>query len=264
MKNIVIFSLFLSFNLMAKIKESDSKSVVECTVTKEFITTLEFLRQSSSFQMDEKIARDLAMKVSSGCDGASKRFIMVANLLAKAGMDVRNGLEVALKLSSKDDATTNNFIHLFKLVYTPNFLDLTVGEAVDTGLALSEQFNADQKMASQDFEKIVRFCLAEKELNLPGRKCAKLGIQVTKHGERFHKPIAPAFIKLYQFIQSKKVASLGLNDILSIVEKVITNGPVGVENFIQAYNYAQLEKGLALDQGKSIEFAIQLSNKTVR
>jgi preprotein translocase subunit SecA len=58
MKNIVIFSLFLSFNLMAQIKGSDSKSVVECTVTKEFITTLEFLRQSSSFQMDEKIARD--------------------------------------------------------------------------------------------------------------------------------------------------------------------------------------------------------------
>jgi hypothetical protein len=262
-----IVLILLSPCLEAKVNKNQidsSSQMIECSSTREYVTALEYLRERKEFQMEEGVARDLANKVSDGCSGAGKRFIQSTSLLLKAGLDSRNALEVALKLAKTDDKVVDNFSHLFKLTFTPNYLDLSVGEALDVAIKLSLEFKGEQLQAKNDFQKLVDFCISTKGLDLPKNKCSELAVRITKLGEHYKNGVAKSFFEIFDFLNSKRGGNQTMSNVLKLAETVVAFGPLGVENFITAYKYATSEKGMNLDESKSIDFSLSMAKKTIR
>jgi hypothetical protein len=264
---IILITLLFSQYVMAKAAKPVLEipaEIEQCSSTKEYVTALEFLREHKEFQMEEAVARDLANKVSDGCSGAGKRFIQSSALLLKAGLDSRNALEVALKLAKTDDKVVENFSHLFKLTFTPNYLDLSVGEALDVAIKLSLEFKGEQMQAKNDFQKLVEFCISTKGLDLPKNKCSEMSVRITKLGENYKTGVAKSFFEIFDFLNSKRGGNQTMSNVLKLAETVVAYGPLGVENFITAYKYATSEKGMNLDESKSIDFSLNMAKKTIR
>jgi hypothetical protein len=143
-------------------------------------------------------------------------------------------------------------------------LDLSVGEALNVAIKLSLEFKGEQLQAKNDFQKLVEFCMSTKGLDLPKNKCSEMGVKITKLGENFKTGVSKSFFEIFEFLNTKRGGNQTLSNVLKLSETVIAYGPVGVENFITAYKYATSEKGMNLDESKSIEFSLNMAKKTVR
>jgi hypothetical protein len=254
----------LSTISFAKDKKEIKKDFDECYVTREFITTLEYLRNIKVYAVSEKQARQVAEKVSFGCSGAATRFVRTTELLVRAGLDTKSSIETGIKFAKSTQAQSDNFQHIFRQTFTAQYLDLPLVMSLKIALQLSSKFDGNQKKARDDFDKLVSFCMDKKKLELPVAFCAKTAARITALGEKFEKPIAKPFFKLFDFLVDKDGPSRTVIDALKVAELVIKNGPLGVDNFIYAYKFAASKGGLDLDDSKSITFAKNLSNRTLK
>lgn len=255
--------LFLSSFVLAK-EEFKKDAVEQCQVAREFVTTLEYLRAKSVYAVPEDQARKVADKVSSGCTGAARRFVATTELLVTAGLDTKSAIEAGIKFAKLSESHAINFQHIFRQAFTAKYLDLPLNTSLEVAMKLSGEFDGNHKKAREDFDKLVSFCMDKKKLDLPIPYCAQAAARITQNGDRFSEPIAKSFLKLYEFLTSKDGPSRTVVDALKIAEDIIKNGPVGADNFIFAYKFATSKKGLDLDGTKSITFALNIANRTVR
>src|SRR4051812_28021482 len=105
MRIILVCAMALIFGFQAKAAVPAPKEL-HCLTTREYVTTLEFLRDSKEFQLPEKDARALATRVSDGCTGAALRFIKVTRLLTKAGVGSKDAVTTAADFAHRTDAET--------------------------------------------------------------------------------------------------------------------------------------------------------------
>ena len=235
-----------------------------CTSTREFVTTLEFLRAHKEFSVHESDAKKIAHFVTTGCTGASARFIKVVNLLTKARLSIVSALNLAREFAISDDTTTDAFIAIFRLSYLSDVLDLDVKTSLDIAQGLSVRFSGHTKKILPDFTALVEFCMQEKGLGLPVPKCALLAESISKLGENFKDPISGPFIKLYHFNRSKKGPGLPLFDAIKVAQDVLQNGPAASDNFIQAFKYATSKGGLGLEAKQAVKFAQKMAANTIK
>lgn len=259
----LITGAFSSANA-AKKPAMDSE-LVPCEASKEYVTTVEFLRDKKDFGLKPNQIYKIADEVSLGCTGASQRFIKVANLLSRVGVDSNSSLSNAKKFALKEDGFVDAFVTIFKQTYSEKNLDLDALNSMKISLKLSVEFSGNIESAVKDFDQLVEFCKDRKEMDLPLPKCAQLATRVTRLGQKYEEQIAPNFIKLVKFLEeSKKGPHRPKSDVIKIAEDVMKNGPIAADNFIFAYRYAIDKNGMALNGQQAIDFGKKMANRSFK
>jgi hypothetical protein len=262
MKYLLPFLFFSSISFSSS-GQTVPKSIL-CLSTREFVTTLEFLREHKEFSLSEQDARLLSEKVSDGCTGASKRFIQVLNVLVKAGVPTKKAIEIGLKFGQSSDDKTAAFLTIFKGSYIESLLDLDVNQAMKIALELSDTYEGKSKLVEKNFNLLVEFCVDKKSLDLPLPECARLAARVVKNGSDHEFYISNEFISLFNYLTDEKAANLPTFEALVVSEFVTKFGPEAKKNFIPAYEYAVNKKGLDRSVKDAIEFGKTMASKSVK
>jgi len=258
-----ILSLICLFSLFSiKAHASTTPTPKQCESTKEYQTTTNFLRSKKFLYLKEEDIRNVANQVSSGCTNASKRFIMITNLLIKAQMDSKSAIENAIKFSASTDAKADTFINIFKYAFVRNFLDLDVFNATKLANELSLDFEGDSQIAFYDFQTIVKYCVSQDQLDLPKRKCSEMASTIVRHGQTYNQNMGTPFIELFEFLVKSNGANLPTYKAIETATQVFQYGPKAGDNFQKAYEFAKNKKGLDMDENKSLEFALEMAKKT--
>ena len=263
----LFITIFITFNSWANIENGHTIAptfLEECSSTKEYMTTYNFLKGHTEFKIAPMEQTRIADIISQNCSGASLRFIKVTNLLIKAGLDTSNSMNSALKFIATDDQTTETFINIFREAFLAKGLDLDLLTAHKLAISLSSEFNGQPKNAQEDFSALVKFCVSEDGVNLPRPTCAQFAARITKLGERFANPVAKPFINLVYFLSDKKNGPhRPMFKAMKLAENIISNGPMAYENFSQAYKFASAKKGLDLPDDQALSFASNMAARTI-
>ncbi|MEK7691200.1 MAG: hypothetical protein AAB425_09285 [Bdellovibrionota bacterium] len=231
-----------------------------CGTTREFITSLEFLRAMTEFKLPDPKSRALARKVAYGCSGAARRFIRVATTLIKAELSAQDSLETALDFARRTENETDTFITVFKTAFSPGLMDLDLRTSLQLAHSLVSDFSGDSVGARTDFERLVRYCTQARDLDLPKPKCATFAARIARLGEPYSGGIGEPFIEILKFLRSDSGPALTTGDALRKAEEIIKQGgPLAAQNFTTAYRYSVSQSGLALNRNDAISFASDLT-----
>lgn len=230
-----------------------------CTTTREYVTTLEFLRHRREFDVSEQQAQLIAKEVSQGCTGAARRFILVSSALSQAGLTSQDAFKAGIEFSIRTDSDADAFVTVFQKAYLEDALDLDVGSAMKLARQLSSEFDGDTVAAREDFEKLVSYCVSAKHLDLPRPQCAIHAVRLVKLGQGWGGGIAAPFIQAFEFLRSDSGPELSTADAFPLAEKLVSATPDSVENFISGYKYAVSKHGLDLPREQAIEFAREMA-----
>jgi len=263
-KLILIPFILSSFSLAYASKEAKPLDELKsCESTKEYVTTVQFLRDKKDYGLKNGDILKIADEISLGCSGASERFIKVTTLLTKVGIDTKSALETAKKFAAKGDSFVEAFITIFKQTYSSSELDLDALNAMNISTKLSVEFDGTVEHAVSDFNDLAQFCKDRKEMDLPVPQCAQMATRITRLGQKYDEAIAEPFIKLVKFLEeSKKGPEQPKSQVIKIAEKVIANGPLASENFINAYKYGVKKDGLGISDKDAIAFGIKMSKRS--
>ena len=259
---LLFFLLFIS-QLVFGADES-TKKIIPCLSTREFITTMEFLRAHKEYGVAESETRVTALKVSEGCTGASKRFIQVTNVLVKAGVPSGKAFETALKFSHTTDELTQAFLSVFKGAFIESLLDLNIHQALTIALEVSESYSHDSKLGEKNFSQLVEFCVDKKSLDLPLLECARLSARIMKNGAQYSFNISSEFISLFHYLTEPNKSNLPTFKALEVSEYVTKFGPESKGNFIQGLEYALSKEGLDKPFQDALEFAKLMASKSIK
>ena len=258
-KCIVILTLTFTVNSVIAQEQYESEEIL-CPAAKEYITTINFLRErEEKLGFTEKEMREAAFQVSKGCLGAAERFIRTFDTMMKTQAAARGSLQVAIDLSKKSENYTDAFLEIFKKSYLAEHLDLDYKTSLDMAKSLSIEYSGDPDKAQRDFLNLVKFCTSDKWLGMSKPRCGVMAGRVVKSAELFNREIAPLFEKLFAFIVSEKGPTPDLVKALDITEEVISYGPEAPENFIMAYRYGLNDEGLKLTALGALNFAKKMS-----
>lgn len=250
--------LFLTFQVEAKVSNLfESK----CLSTREYITSLEYLREKEEFKVKESDARELAKVIAGGCTGAAGRFVSITDMLVRAGVQSAKAIRLGKDFSLLNQKKADSFLIFFKKLFLKKYFDLNVSDALRISLDLSEMVKGEG-FVEKDFEIISSFCLKKDSLNLPYLKCASLAADVAKLGAKNEESIADKFIELYHFLRGPDTVNLNVLKSIDVAKDIAFFGKVGIENFVLAYKYSKSSKGLDLGSGKSFAFAMEMVKKT--
>lgn len=230
-----------------------------CTYAKEYITTLEYLRAQKAFSIPESEARKLSQEISRACTGSARRFIKITALLSQSGLATPEAIKVGIEFSIKSDTQVETFITVFLTAFLEDELNLEIRTALHMAHALSAEFQGDSPTAQSDFKQLTRFCVDEKNLNLPRPQCGPFSARIAHQGEKIKGGIASPFIQLYSFLVSDSGAHLTTRQALTLTEKLMEGGREAPTNFIQAFKYGISTHGLNVSTQEAIHFAQTLT-----
>jgi hypothetical protein len=234
-----------------------------CTSTREYVTTLEFLRAQSSFSLSEKAAREIAETVSKECGGAARRFIRVTSVLSKAELGSKDAVKAGLAFAARADVEADTFVEVFQKAFLKDYLDLDLASSMRMAYSLTTQFEGDVMAVRNDFFRILEFCLSSNGLDLPRPRCGEMAASIARKGQGYSGGIGAPFIQAFEFLKSDKGPKLATADALKLAEQLVASGPGASENFILGYRYAVSKKGLDLAGKDAIAFASQMAERTV-
>lgn len=259
MKNLLLITLFISTQAFAAVEEN-SKT---CTSAKDYITTLEYLREHTSIAGNEKQAREIADHVSKGCTGAAKRFIQAIRLLEKSGVAPGDSVQYAKTLALKNESTAKVFFVIFQKGFARDGFDLDQSTALKLASSLSIDFNADPEVATKDFSELTKFCLSKDGLSLSKPQCAELSARITKTSEKHKVSVSKAFFSSFDFMTSSRGPNITTSEALKYAEELVSIHPESLDNFSQAYRYALDKSGLELSRDEAFKFAMDLAKRTL-
>ena len=258
---IALFTILISSVFAAQLPTL--KDAQLCASTKEYIATLEYLRDFKALDAQEKVARDIADKVSTGCNGAFNRFAKVSKMLIAVGIDSATALKHSVAFAADKDENAQLFIELFRQTYNEENLDLDALNALTISLEVARNNPSESKLVLEDFKKLVSYCKEEKTLGLPAPFCAQVSAKITALGSKFEKAIADEYIKLTRFIsENNKGPTTDKKYAMNLSEKIIAYGPKSAENFINAYRFAVSKKGLSYSAKDAISFAEKMASRS--
>lgn len=261
-----LVALFFIFSATAKPVETSSlpEFKEQCSAAKEYVTTLNFLREHKEFSIQHQDALKVASDVSKGCSGASLRFIQIVNLLTKAGIDSGTAILTGKEFAFQSNEKTESFIAIFKGSFLKKFLDMDLLSSKKIALELTIGLKKAPEIVGQDFAAIANFCAQNKGLDLPKTQCAQYALNVIKDADQFEGPIAPPFLELFNFLTEEGHGPKATTyDALKLAESVLKYGPIAKDNFITAYRFAISKKGLNIGRNEALEFATQIAGQSI-
>lgn len=238
----------------------------ECRVTREYVTTLEFLKNEKSLAVNDEEAKKIAEKVSSHCTDSARKFIRVIQLLVNAGFTGRNSLDKAIELSGWKTENVDAFEDLFLAAFARDGLDLPMGDALEMSYSLSKDTKSNPRMVQSAFVRIVDFCVGSDKFQLPKHQCANVVRDLCLVGQKFESDLSEPFIELVSFLTKEQPNGPGRSmlEAYQISVEVLKAGPLSARNFIQAYQYAMDSSGLKYSDVQAMEFAKSLAKSSFK
>lgn len=227
-----------------------------CLSTREFITTLTYLREQKVFSLPENSMRDLSETIAAGCTGASKRFIQVTDLLVKSGYPSTKSIKLAQKFALATDKESSAFQNVFRSSFVKELLDLSLQEAIDIAMDLSLNYSGDPSVAEAEFENVVKFCTSETSLGLPLLACGRLATRIVRSGANYPFKVGEEFVALFRYLSNKNFVT---KEALALSEEVVSHGPTAAENFKRAYEFALDKEGLGLGRKEASAFSLKMA-----
>src|SRR5690606_11700436 len=136
MKKLSITLLIYSTSILASTPPLEK--VTLCDSTKEYVATLEFLREQKELGLKDTDARKVADKVSLGCKGAFNRFAKVSSMLSRVGIDSGTSVNHGVQFAATTDEKAHAFIEIFQQSYDQDVLDLDPLNCLKISMQLSE------------------------------------------------------------------------------------------------------------------------------
>lgn len=238
-----------------------------CESSKEFITTMEFLKTKNNIGMTGNSALAVAEDVSKGCKNSAQRFIKIYEILERSGLDVKSSMNFGMKLAQMEEKRGDVFVSIFKKSFLKSSFDLDLKSAVQTAESLSIDYKGAPEKSEKDFDELAKFCLSN--VNMGGLEfsigdCAKLAIRITKLGESYEKEIAKPFIDLYSFLLKDTQMGFTINESLKISEEVLKSGPESANNFKTIFKYAISDSGLKMEKNLALELSKKIALLSVK
>ncbi len=234
---------------------------IHCRYSREYITTLEYLRSQKAFDIPEARAEKIAEKVSTGCIGSAKRFIKIAAILSESGITTSESIQMGIEFSEKTDFQMQTFIQVFLSAFLKENLDLDLKTSIQMAHSLSIEFPGNPQVIEKDFQTLVHFCISERYLNLSRPLCGPFAARIAQKGENFQGGIANPFIQIFSFLISDSGARLTTGQALPLAEHIIEGGQNSTENFIEAFKYGVSPKGLNHTVPQAIQFATIMASQ---
>lgn len=259
MKTLFIISLLFTTSLFAE------KQRVFCDSSKEFITTLEYLRSEAGEAAKDKELqnRKLAEYVSSYCSGAAYRFIKVVRLFQKMDLGINNAIPVAKEAVKVENERVELFVYVFKKLYLKRGFDLNPNQAIQVSKNFLKPTNVPAKVMKSEFSELSDYCQSNRGLARNKYQCAKLVWDLLASLEGQQTKIAESFIKNYEQLIYNREDSFSSYDAIKLSKKLLQHGPNAIENFRQAYKYATDDDGLNLNRMDAVKFAEKMASRSV-
>lgn len=236
-----------------------------CSASKEYITTVNYLRDHKEYGLEDKQIREIADTVSSGCTDSALRFVKVMDLLTKASLPSELALSEAKRLALKSNAEGDNFVSIFRRIYLEKFFDLSANEALNLAKKLTFELERDHLRVMNDFNILSDFCLGRKGMDLSLSKCAEIIGNIVPKGEDNSNSIAKSFVDLIDFMtMDDKGPQMTLLKAVDEAAKVLEFGSRASDNYVLAYRFAISEKGLALPGAEASKFATNMASKSIK
>lgn len=232
---------------------------VQCRSTREFVTTLEFLRAQKTLALPEPEARKTAESVAQGCTGAAGRFIRTFQLLSRAGLGSKETVQHALEMGRRSQDEVETFVLVFQQAFAEDGLDLDLRGALNLALSLTTEFEGDAVAVREDYKRLIQFCATEKNLDLPKPQCGRFAARIARLGQPFDGGIAKSFLRTFDYLRSSQGPGLTTGNALKLSEEIVATGPASPENFVEGYRYAVSKRGLEMSAGDALEFARRMT-----
>lgn len=239
-----------------------SKVLINCQAADEFKKAVEFFRTENGISLNDRQSFREALMISAGCDHSFARFFKVFQLLKKSGVDLNQSYNIALKFVSKDDATAELFVDIFKKIYLENYLNMDFSTALKYALLLSENAESDAEKLMKDFSQLVRFCTSEQEMALSLSVCAQVALDLTQHVKYYPEGIFASFEKIYRFLRSHKQTGLSIPKALQIATQILAKGPQAPENFVKTFQFAIDSQNLNLSPTQALNLGLSVSEQS--
>lgn len=243
---------------LGALAEAGITELSSCTTAREYITTLEFLRDRKELALAEADARKAALEASKGCTGAAQRLIKVSLVLSQAGLGASDAIKRGLSYAKRTDQEAETFVTIFRRAFSRDAMDLDLRSSIKMAEDLSREFEGDTLAVRDDFERLLDFCSGSEQLGLPKPQCGAFAARLAKQGQKWSGGISVPYIQAFEFATSKKGPSLTTAKAIEIANKLAIAGPGSAENFIAAYKYAVAPKGLALAENAALKFALKI------
>ena len=201
LKFLPLYCAILTTSAWASTMEQDAMQT--CLSSREYVTTLEYLRDQDAYKLKEIDRQKLADKISQGCTGSAKRFIKINTLLIKAGFGTTTSIKTATDFALSTDQEADSFVAIFKTSFLKDFLDLNLAQSLKVAQTLSLGFTGDQEIALKDFKTISKFCLNSKTVDLPLDRCIDIAAKIVVSGQIFSQPLGKVYTKLFDFLISE-------------------------------------------------------------
>lgn len=254
--------ILLVILLSLGITEAQASLPTVCPSSREYVTTLEYLRKKTELAVPDAEARKIADRVSRGCTDAADRFIRVMELLLRAQVSAKDALTQAEALALRSREVAEGFLSAFRLAYSSEKLDLRVQAALDLARALSLEFSGDAMMAEKDFREVIALCTSATGFPLNKESCAALGLRVARSGARIGEAVGTTFVSAFQELVGRKNAGMAAFEAIKAAEEIAAQGDQGLENFRVAYRYALAESGLKSSEAEAYAFARLMLSRT--
>lgn len=260
-KSGLIFLSLLSIQVFA---EEKNLPPVDCSSTKEFITTYNFLKDKKELELKEDKIFEISKSVSKTCTDGAKRFIQSLDFLIDAEIPSKNALLTAKDLAGKSNTVVDNFYNIFKTVYVEKYFDLPAEKALKISTELTFNLDQDPNILIEDFKNLAEFCTEEQGVDLSYATCSDFIHKVLMNSEKFKGSIAQNVILTFEFITTdEKGPKLKVPQALKEIEEISKFGNQSFSNFKDAYEFAISEKGLNLKEDKAISFAKEMAAFTI-
>ena len=257
---IVLSSLLSSTPLMAQDYWQNA-----CSTSKEYITTINFLRDHKEFGLEEKSLQSIADNVSKGCTDSALRFIKATDMLVKASLPTTTALEEGQRLAVKSNAEAENFVSVFKRIYLEKFFDLPASDALALAKKITVELERDHVRVMSDFNELSDFCLNRKGLDLSLKTCSDMIGKIIPKGEDKAPSIARAFVDLIEFMTvDSKGPQIPLKQAIDESIKVLDHGSRAADNYILAFKFAISEKGLSMKNTDAMAFSATMASRSVK
>lgn len=241
------------------------KQRVFCDSSREYITTLEFLRKEAGadYHSFEKQNRELAEHVSSFCSGAAYRFIKVVRLFQRMELGINNAMKVAKEAVRVEDDRVDLFILVFKRLYLKSGMDLNPGQSIEIAKSFLKPTDVPAKKIKEEFLTLAKFCESDIGLARSRYTCAVMIRDLMNSLEGKETKIADSFIDTYEELTSNKNLNFSSYNAIQLTKSLVKHGPNAIDNFHIALKYAMSKKGLSYQRNQAVDFAKKMASRSV-
>lgn len=233
-----LLNLFFSSSIVL------SASPKECHSAKEYITTYNFLKSKKELALKEEDIQNISIEATLGCTDSAKRFIKVFETLSKAQVDSATSLNYAKIFSKRTNDAANSFTTVFKDSFLKDFLDLDVKTSLDLANKIVPTNDKLTKIVSDDFENITKFCKGSEGLELNGKNCANLALDIINASIKYEAKSYKNFKNNFDFLTDAKKVNLTSFEALKYAKEITSFGPKSFDNFKETYEFLMKDSSI--------------------